>query len=82
MITDEEGKHYFEFEFILHSINYEVKGSVVNMTEIELDEQFQEVYKETETTIELLSATYGDDFEFDVTDTALLKEIEAELYKY
>jgi hypothetical protein len=82
MITEEEGNHDFNFEFIFDGARCQVEGTVLNEIETELDERGGEQYKGGETTIELLSVMQGEELNEPLTDNAVLKAIELELYKY
>ena len=84
-MTTEEGVHEFDVEFVFKGINYNVEGTIINTLsdadrcELGYDNN-QTIITTTE--IELLSAIYGEDFEFTLTDKKILKELEAELYNY
>ena len=83
--TTEAGTHEFDFEFVFKGVNYNVEGTTTNtLSEADrCDHGFNMPHTvETTTEIELLSAIYGEDFEYTLTDEKILIELEAELYNY
>lgn len=84
-LTDEEGSHDFNEEFLFEGVTYEIEGTIHNTKgECEkCDHGFDNpTTGEDSTDIELLSATFGTDNEFTLEDIAILKAIETELYNH
>ena len=83
-LTTDEGTHDIDEEFVFDGVTYHLEGTYTNTwDDCERDEQGYDIPNTGDTlrTLELLSATFGDDNEFTVEDMALLIEIEKELDK-
>lgn len=81
-LTDEEGYNDFDEEFVFNGVKYQIEGAVTNTygANDKCDHGIEIPNSgEYSRTVEVTSATFGTDNEFDVEDMALLVEIEKEL---
>jgi hypothetical protein len=75
----EYGTHEIDQEVVLNEVTYQVNGYYTKtLTHEEKDERGNIIFSEDETALEIESVTYGEDFELNLTDHKILKELESE----
>ena len=75
----EYGTHEIDQEVVLNEVIYQVNGYYTKtLTHEEKDERGNIIFSEDETAFEIESVTYGEDFELNLTDHKILKELESE----
>ena len=77
----EYGTHEIDQEVILNEVTYQVNGYYTKtLSHEEKDERGNIIFSEDDIVFEIESATYGENFELNLTDHEILKELDSELH--